>query len=228
MNIEDFRFVGRLPLFRGIPADDFAGFCRHAVVRHHAKRERVFLDGDVARHFYVVLSGWVATSRTSADGDETMFTVVERGKCLQLFPALLGKPYTAGGSVVSKEADVIAFDGARLRALLARNPALTEEVITYSFDEFREIESDLEAAKTRTATERVLDFILDQCPTTVGPATVQLPYEKTVLSGKLGMQPESLSRVLKKLRRAGVHVERDCVHVADVARLRTMALPCAV
>lgn len=48
---------------------------------------------------------------------------------------------------------------------------------------------------------------------------VRLPYDRTLISRRLGMQPESLSRILAKLRKLGVKTEQHQVVIQDVAVL---------
>jgi hypothetical protein len=67
--------------------------------------------------------------------------------------------------------------------------------------------------------QRIAGFLLDQVKNTSGPATVALPYEKSLIANRLGMQPESFSRALARLRGLGVTVERESVHIRDVGKL---------
>ena len=61
--------------------------------------------------------------------------------------------------------------------------------------------------------------LLDQVTAESGPAAIALPYEKALIANRLGMQPESFSRALARLRDLGVTVERDNVHIKDLAKL---------
>ena len=47
-----------------------------------------------------------------------------------------------------------------------------------------------------------------------------LPYDKTLIAGRLGMKPESLSRAFARLRELGVRVKQHHAAIADVGRLR--------
>jgi hypothetical protein len=52
---------------------------------------------------------------------------------------------------------------------------------------------------------------------------VTLPYDKLLIAGRLGITPESLSRMFAKLKPAGVEVHRAHVTIADVAILHALA-----
>ena len=78
---------------------------------------------------------------------------------------------------------------------------------------------DVEQLKTSSATQRVVEFLLRLCSVDEGSAVVVLPYDKTLISRRLGMQPESLSRILAKLRKQGVRTEQNRVVISDVSAL---------
>ncbi len=81
----------------------------------------------------------------------------------------------------------------------------------------------IEHLKTRSAAQRLAAFILGLCPVQQGSCSVRLPFEKIVIAGQLGMQPESLSRAIVKLKAVGVRVEGGIATVPDVGRLRCHA-----
>jgi len=48
---------------------------------------------------------------------------------------------------------------------------------------------------------------------------LNLPYEKALIASRLGMQPESFSRALKRLKPIGVEVRGDDVTITDIRSL---------
>ena len=51
------------------------------------------------------------------------------------------------------------------------------------------------------------------------PCTIELPYDKSLIAGRLGLKPESLSRIFARLRTVGVDVRASDVVVDDAAKL---------
>lgn len=47
-------------------------------------------------------------------------------------------------------------------------------------------------------------------------------YDKSLIAGRLGLKPESLSRVFAKLRLVGVDVRASDVVVSEIAQLRNL------
>mgnify|MGYP000870833733 FL=1 len=50
-----------------------------------------------------------------------------------------------------------------------------------------------------------------------------LPYDKSLIAGRLGMKPESLSRAFARLRESGVTVRQNHAAISSVADLRAFA-----
>jgi hypothetical protein len=77
----------------------------------------------------------------------------------------------------------------------------------------------VEQLTAQSATQRVAEFLTSLAPCTEGPCTIALPYDKSVIAGRLGLKPESLSRIFAKLRSIGVDVRASHVIVSEMARL---------
>ena len=78
----------------------------------------------------------------------------------------------------------------------------------------------IEQLAAKSSAERVATFLVRLCPENAGSAVVSLPLEKSLIAGRLGMQPETFSRSLKKLQRLGVSNSRNEVSIRDVAARR--------
>jgi hypothetical protein len=69
----------------------------------------------------------------------------------------------------------------------------------------------------------VAEFLSSLCPIQTGGCTIGLPYDKALIAGRLGMQPESLSRAFARLKQIGVQIEHNTANIEDLARLRAYA-----
>lgn len=74
--------------------------------------------------------------------------------------------------------------------------------------------------RLQTAPQRVAHYLLTHCETEGGPAAIRLPFQKSLLAGKLGLAPEALSRAFSTLRRVGVIVRGRTIHISDVSALK--------
>ena len=78
----------------------------------------------------------------------------------------------------------------------------------------------VEQLAVKSSAERVAGFLCKLTSNADGPVTIQLPLDKALIAGRLGMQPETFSRSLAKLRRLGIVTNGGVVQVPDVAALR--------
>ena len=62
------------------------------------------------------------------------------------------------------------------------------------------------------------------CPAGKGNASFMLPVEKSLVARRLGIQPETFSRALAKLRPLGVEVQGAVVSISDIDALREFCM----
>ena len=80
-----------------------------------------------------------------------------------------------------------------------------------------------EQLTNRSSLERLADFLLRLRPPGEPRAEIELPLDNVLVAARLGMQPETLSRSLARLRDAGVDTRGSRIVVDDVARLGRLA-----
>ena len=68
--------------------------------------------------------------------------------------------------------------------------------------------AEIERLKAHTGLQRVAQFLADLTDLEQGSCEVNLPYNKRLIAGNLGMQPESLSRAFARLREHGGNITR--------------------
>ncbi len=83
--------------------------------------------------------------------------------------------------------------------------------------------AQIEQLKAQTGPQRVADFLLELTRSKFGACSVQLPYDKVLIAGRLGMKPESLSRAFSKLKDQGVKVHQNSAEIEDIESLRAYA-----
>ena len=80
----------------------------------------------------------------------------------------------------------------------------------------------VEQLTVKSATQRLASFLEKLVDVEEGSDEFQLPLDKMLIAGRLGMQPETLSRALSKLRSIGVATEGHRVIIKDVAALHAI------
>jgi len=218
MTDEDFGIIRGLTIFSRVSADKLEALLKGASPRSYPKGHLLFQQGDAADGFFVVLSGWVKLFRQTPRGDEAVIHILSRGECFAEAAVFLGGRYPAS-ALVAEDARLIRISSQPFRQWIQSEPEIALGMLASLSARMHHLVNESEQLQTRSATERVADFILKRCPVRDGSAVIALPYDKSLLAARLAMKPESLSRVLAKLRRLGVRTENHRVIVTDVARL---------
>jgi CRP/FNR family transcriptional activator FtrB len=104
------------------------------------------------------------------------------------------------------------------RDVLARDPALNAALVKELSRHWRLLVRQIKDLKLRTAPQRLAAYLLDLAGGRDG--SVELPEERRLLAGRLGMTPESLSRAFAQLASEGVSGRGRKVSIADAGQLR--------
>jgi len=218
MKQEEYAFVRSHPLFQGLSEADTQGVVSGATVKAYPKGYVLFTREEPVDYFYFVFDGWVKVFRETIDGGEAVIGIFTRGETLAEAMAFIGGSYPASAEVV-EDAKILPIRSANFVHYLKENPEVGLTMLSSLSKRMHHLVGEIESLKTRTASQRVAQFLLRLCPTDVGEAVISLPYDKSVVSARLGIQPESLSRILARLRKYGVRTEREKVVISDVGIL---------
>lgn len=218
----DLDIIARMRLFAGLPRAELGQICRISRVREVPKGQRLFDQGDDAACFYGVLRGWVKVFRVSPGGDQSVIGTFSVGETFAEAAMFLGGGYPANAETV-EPCRLCVFDESVFKEQLAANQQLCWGMLGSLVRHLNRMTNDIEQLQTRNAKQRLATFLVGLCDSSAGRAEVRLPYDKGLLAGRLGMQPESLSRNLAALKPLGVTVRNATVTIDDVPRLLAFA-----
>tara|TARA_R110000787_G_scaffold181008_2_gene293061 strand:- start:12258 stop:12968 length:711 start_codon:yes stop_codon:yes gene_type:complete len=219
MDEESFRIVRGQPLFSGLEPSLFDSLVAGAQPRTYPKGRLLFQRGDPADHFYIIFDGWVKLYRDTPNGDHVVLGVFSRGDMFAEAAAFVGTGYPASAEII-EDAKLLAVETKRFISVVESHPSASLNMLASMSRHLHRLVYEVERLKTRSASQRLVEFLLRRCQVMDGPAVIDLPYDKNLIAARLGVQPESLSRLLNKLRDYGVETNANRVLVADVARLR--------
>lgn len=123
----------------------------------------------------------------------------------------------ATASAEAAEASIVArIDGAKLRQLAAADADVAQAFIEHLCHRGKMTEDLLAQDRLLTAPQRVASYLLGHCPNgTTTSFSFRLPFQKSVLAGKLGLAPEALSRAFSTLRQSGFTVKGRMIEIHD-------------
>lgn len=234
MNATGLPLVSR-PTFAGVscladvPPDVIRQLDASAALLSLRKGDMLFRRGDPAHGVYVVIDGLLRLSLPPPG--ECRDRIGERAIEMFAAGALFGEDCLFDDSPQLAECQaqarsVLLHVGRPvMRTLLAREPGLASRLMANLAARMRALMRDVEATSLKNAPQRTAGFLLEQ-----GRAAqvTWLAGTQRVMASKLGMTPETLSRVMNRFAAEGlVALERGKVRVLDMEGLRDQAVaPC--
>lgn len=218
----DVALLSNLPLFASLEEDALRRLLADAAVQRVARNTVLFLHGEPASRFYVVLEGWVKLFRETLDGHESVIAIFARGETFAEAAMFLGGNFPASAATVADSRLLVIPTENFLRGLRA-DTDLAFNMLGSMSRRLHHMVRQIEQLSAKSSTERLASFLIQMCDAATGPATVHLPLDKALIAARLGMQPETLSRALAKLREIGVQTTGDEVAIADVDSLRELS-----
>ena len=209
-------------LCKGLDQRELEALARIVMTRHLKKGEMIFLQGDTATGFYVLLSGAVRIYKASADGKEYTLHYIRPG---QIFAeaAIFGGNAFPANSVATDDSVVAFFPKDRFIRLIGDSPQISLKMIAALSGFVREFNQQIEDLSLKEIPARLASHLLRKAEQE-GANQVTLDITKTELARSLGTISETLSRNLKKLRDLTiVEVEGNNITIVDPTRLQAIA-----
>lgn len=208
-------FLQSLPFFAGLPFADIDHLCQAATVRDFDKGQIVFLRGDDANTFFVVMSGWVKIYRDTHDGNEAVLGLFTRTDTFGEAVVLDGADYPYSAEAVEKS-KLVAIPASALKERAKNNPTILIRMMQNLSQHLNRMQLENEHFSQMSASQRVGCLLLQLSIGTQGDArVVNFPYDKSLAATKLGIKAETFSRALSQLKNIGVTVKGDEIHIAD-------------
>ena len=215
--------VADLPIFEKVPVDVLGDLLGNAMIESHGNHAMLFEAGDPADAFYILLGGRVKLFALLEDGKESIVEVVEPVSSFAEGAMFASGHYPVSAEVI-EDAALVRVRAEPFLAGLKQNRDLAARMLSALSHWNRHLRREVRTLREHSPLRRVSGFLLSLIPCDEGPASVALPLKKVIIASRLGMEPESLSRVLGRLRAVGVRTTGNTVHVEDVARLRRLYL----
>jgi CRP-like cAMP-binding protein len=148
--------------------------------------------------------------------------VFTRGQSFAEAAAFVGGRFPASGEAVT-EGRILRLHSGNLLRHIRENPHIGLAMLASTSIHLHMLVQQIEQLKAHTGAQRVAEFLSSLSVDTQGSCKISLPYDKVLIAGRLGMQPESLSRAFARLKQIGVHVEHNVAHINDLQKLRAYA-----
>lgn len=164
--------------------------------------EKLFNQGDPARYWYLVVKGRIDTLREGYDGESRIMHQVGQGQLLAPIVMFMPEQEYPVAARASSPATLCRFQRQQLHSLCRHTPELALRILELAGQALCQRIDDVESLSSRNGPQRLAaylyDLYLDQ------GITIELPLNHRELAAKLGLRPETLSRLLHRLQNKGI------------------------
>ena len=164
------------------------------------KGKFLFNQEQLAKRFYIVVDGSLALTHLNLDGEELIVEIAENNDFLQ---DVFAPSFLVNAKAINNS-QVLAIERLNMIELLKLNPEFSFNFLSKNAQRNHKIFAHLIELKGNNAKFKVANFLLglffDQ-----GQKNKQalIKYDKSLIASYLGIKPETLSRILNKLKIEG-------------------------
>ncbi len=211
--------LARLPMFAGLDTQQVDKLLAHSEVQKVPRRKVLFHQGEPTTRFFVVLSGCVMLHRVNPSGHDSVISLMNRGDSFAEAAMFDCADFPVTATVIT-DARLLMVPAEPFVRQLTLDPRLALNILASMSRHLRRLVEQIEQRAASSSTERLATFLLRLCPDNAQSTDFELPLDKQLIAGALGMQPETFSRSLARLRRLGVTNLGLRIIIADVEALR--------
>jgi CRP-like cAMP-binding protein len=200
-------------LFSRLPDSAMQEVCALAYAKRLNAGAALFHRGDKAERFYFIFSGQVKLHRVASDGQEKLVEVMRAGDSFAEALLFVGAPTYPVSATALKSTLVASLHGAHYRRLLEEHPGICLDILGILTMRLHQRLNEIDTLTLGNASRRVVRF-LSQTQQESGEVMLDVP--KRLIASKLGIQPETFSRILHRLTDAGlISVQRRRIEIID-------------
>ena len=218
----DLEIITRIAVFRGLKPETVEHIIAPATAVMLKAHEVLYRQDDPATAFFIMIEGWTKHYRISLSGEETVIHILTKGDSFAEAVALTGGRFSATAEAVT-DARIVRVPADHIVRCIRASPDISLAMIASTCQRLHYLMEQVEQLKAHSGVQRVAEFLASLAPAQNGSCEISLPYDKVLIAARLGLKPESLSRVFAKLRSVGVIVHSAHVAVSDVAKLHRLA-----
>ncbi len=175
-----------------------------AIPVSHAKRTSLFTEGEPSRGIFILYSGRVKLSTTSADGKCVILRFADPGEILGLAGTLSGQPYEAWAEAIQPtQAGFVEREN--LVHLMRHHGEIALQLAMQLGETYCSAVAEVRAmGQSRTASQKLATFLLDWCKSYCpfhDEAGARLTLTHEEIGQAIGLSRETVTRLLTEFRK---------------------------
>lgn len=207
-------------LFKETSPNNVAVLTEQSCIISVDKGQVIFVHEESASRFFIIMNGWVKLFRETLDGTQAVVDILSTGHIFGESSLFHNNTYPYSAEA-AEPVELLSLPLLFLKTEIDTNPKIARSLLSTMAHARRQQDRELEHRSIQNAPQRIACFLLrlaDQSQE--GPITIHLPYDKTLIAARLGMQPETFSRALGKLKDStGLEIQGSSVSLKSINHL---------
>jgi len=215
------RLILQHPLFHHLDAASQERLLTATLDYTHDSETLLIRQGQEADRFFLVLKGRVKLFRISADGQEKVVEIIHPGQTFAEAVMFLQKSVYPVCAESLEPVHLISFPNRLMLQLLQENPQSCLHLLGHMSIRLHQRLGELETLTLQNATQRFALYLIQRLDDRAAEsADIDLQLPKRLIAARLSMQPETLSRLMARLRAAGlIEINGRIIHIPSIKHL---------
>lgn len=193
--------------FSGLNDRELEKVASTVVIGRYRPHQVIFVEGDVNRILYFILSGRVKVYRQSIDGRERIINMLGAGEPMAAVPFCDGGGYPANAEII-EEAEIALLRWEDFQMIAKDNPEILFSVIELMAKRLRRAQGDMHSLALKSVASRLARCILDLSQsygeeTDIG-VEIDLKLNRRELGALIGASRETTTRMLRQFEKERV------------------------
>ena len=193
-------------LLRHLRSEELSRLAANAMLVRYRPRATIFQKGDAGASMMAVVRGRVKICTYSAEGQELLLNIIDRGGLFGEIALLDGQPRSAD-AVAMEETELLVLERSRLMPFLNANPEIPIRLIAVLCQRLRQTSEALEDALLRDAPSRVARGLLRLAAIfgkqETGGMRLDIKLSQQQIANLIGISRESTNKYIVEWSRAG-------------------------
>ncbi|VAW68336.1 hypothetical protein MNBD_GAMMA09-3421 [hydrothermal vent metagenome] len=224
LNQTELTFLRKTYLFNALQDEQFKKIAPSCHKLNLKAKQTLFEAGQTADNFYLLHSGQIKLFGISADGDEKVLEIIHSGETFAEAIMFMQKNIYPVYSQAIVDCELYSINMQVFISVLRESTETCFHLMASMSRLLRARVNDISNLSLHNATYRLVVFLLEQLPEDALPlSAIHLGTPKSVIASRLSIQPETFSRILKRLTRQGlIEVKGNDVSLIDVDGLQDL------
>jgi len=205
--------------------DEYREAVSHAAPLQLAPGQLLFSQGDPAHAFYWVAEGVIKLFRASPQGDEKVIELVSANRLFAEAVLFMGGQFPVNAAAQTP-VRLVAIHGREFKAWLAQDASRCFKLMAGMSARMHKLVNEIDHLTLLKGADRLLQYLLDHSdPDESGRQKVELEAPKQIIASRIGVKPETLSRLLHKLADQGlIEIQGQTLYMRDPDQLRQIRI----